>query len=237
MQVNLDDFLNALDEVKPAFGVAEEELKSVIQNGINKFSPPIDEIHHDGKLFVEQVRMSTWTPLVSVLIHGPPGSGKTALAASIAQASDFPFIKLIAPKNMVHWRPWAALIFVNGDVLGTASRPRDISGAMASLGCTDFSEVPWVCIGSEVARGWKRAAAAAESAGPPYFVPCATLRSGFELTRSIRAAGADFDSGQYQQQPATSSTISRLPISSAVFDRICDASTTGKWFLSSQKFY
>jgi vesicle-fusing ATPase len=32
---------------------------------------------------------------------GPPGSGKTALAASIAQASDFPFIKLIAPENMV----------------------------------------------------------------------------------------------------------------------------------------
>jgi vesicle-fusing ATPase len=42
MQVNLDDFLNALDEVKPAFGVAEEELKSVIQNGIIKFSPLID---------------------------------------------------------------------------------------------------------------------------------------------------------------------------------------------------
>lgn len=42
MQVNLDDFLNALDEVKPAFGVAEEELKSVIQNGIIKFAPEID---------------------------------------------------------------------------------------------------------------------------------------------------------------------------------------------------
>ncbi|KAH9474008.1 hypothetical protein MJO28_000152 [Puccinia striiformis f. sp. tritici] len=101
MQVNLDDFLNALDEVKPAFGVAEEELKSVIQNGIIKFSPLIDEILHDGKLFVEQVRTSTRTPLVSVLIHGPPGSGKTALAASIAQVSDFPFIKLISPENMV----------------------------------------------------------------------------------------------------------------------------------------
>ncbi|MBW0529396.1 hypothetical protein O181_069111 [Austropuccinia psidii MF-1] len=101
MQVNLNDFLNALDEVKPAFGVAEEELKSVIQNGIIKFSPQIDEILHDGKLLVEQVRTSTRTPLVSVLIHGPPSAGKTALAASIAQASDFPFIKLIAPENMV----------------------------------------------------------------------------------------------------------------------------------------
>lgn len=30
----------------------------------------LQEILHDGKLFVEQVRTSTRTPLVSVLIHG-----------------------------------------------------------------------------------------------------------------------------------------------------------------------
>jgi len=47
------------------------------------------------------VRTSEWTPLVSVLLHGPKGSGKTALAATIAQASEFPFIKLITPDNMV----------------------------------------------------------------------------------------------------------------------------------------
>lgn len=54
-----------------------------------------------GLLFVEQVRSSTRTPLVSILLHGPPGSGKTALGASIAQASEYPFIKLISPDNMV----------------------------------------------------------------------------------------------------------------------------------------
>jgi len=32
---------------------------------------------------------------------GPPGSGKTALAATIAQASEFPFIKLVSPDSMV----------------------------------------------------------------------------------------------------------------------------------------
>jgi vesicle-fusing ATPase len=32
---------------------------------------------------------------------GPPGSGKTALAATIAQASEFPFIKLVSPDGMV----------------------------------------------------------------------------------------------------------------------------------------
>lgn len=32
---------------------------------------------------------------------GPPGAGKTALAASIAQASQYPFIKLVSPESMV----------------------------------------------------------------------------------------------------------------------------------------
>jgi vesicle-fusing ATPase len=39
--------------------------------------------------------------LVSILLHGPSGSGKTALAATIAQTSQFPFIKLISPDSMV----------------------------------------------------------------------------------------------------------------------------------------
>ncbi|KAK7470300.1 transport between ER and Golgi ATPase protein [Stygiomarasmius scandens] len=101
LRVNRNDFLNALDEVHPAFGVSEEELEQVIQNGIIHFDPIVDEILRSGQLFVEQVRTSTRTPLVSVLLHGPSGSGKTALAASIAQASQYPFIKLISPDTMV----------------------------------------------------------------------------------------------------------------------------------------
>jgi replication-associated recombination protein RarA len=50
---------------------------------------------------VEQVRTSTRTPLVSVLLHGLPGTGKTALAATIAQNSEYPFIKLVSPDKMV----------------------------------------------------------------------------------------------------------------------------------------
>lgn len=50
---------------------------------------------------MEQVRKSERTPLVSVLLHGPSGAGKTALAATIAMGSDFPFIKLISPETMV----------------------------------------------------------------------------------------------------------------------------------------
>lgn len=50
---------------------------------------------------MDQVRTSTRTTLVSVLLHGFPGTGKTALAASIASASEFPFIKLVSADSMV----------------------------------------------------------------------------------------------------------------------------------------
>lgn len=39
--------------------------------------------------------------LVSVLIEGPPNAGKTALAAQIAKNSDFPFVKVCSPEEMV----------------------------------------------------------------------------------------------------------------------------------------
>lgn len=101
MRVNREDFLHALDEVQPAFGVAEEELQQVVANGIMHYAPHIDVILRDGQLRVEQVRTSTRTPLVTALLHGPPGAGKTALAATIALSSQFPFIKLVSPENMV----------------------------------------------------------------------------------------------------------------------------------------
>ncbi len=63
--------------------------------------PPLQSILRDGSLFVQQVKKSERTPLVSVLVHGPAGSGKTALAATMALASEFPFIKLISPESMV----------------------------------------------------------------------------------------------------------------------------------------
>ncbi|KAI0685028.1 AAA-domain-containing protein [Cytidiella melzeri] len=101
LRVNRQDFMNALDEVTPAFGVAKEELEMVVQNGIIHFDRVIDEILRSGQLFVDQVRTSTRTPLVSLLLHGPPHSGKTALAATIARSSDYPFMKLVSPDEMV----------------------------------------------------------------------------------------------------------------------------------------
>ncbi|KAF9193036.1 transport between ER and Golgi ATPase protein [Haplosporangium sp. Z 767] len=101
MKIQRADFMGALDEVHAAFGSSEEELETCITNGIIHFSAQIDRILKEGTLRVEQVQHSERTPLVSLLLHGPPGAGKTALAATIAMESQFPFIKLISPETMI----------------------------------------------------------------------------------------------------------------------------------------
>lgn len=42
LRVNRQDFMNALAEVHPAFGVSEEELDQVIQNGIIHYDTVVD---------------------------------------------------------------------------------------------------------------------------------------------------------------------------------------------------
>lgn len=118
MQIGRDDFEHALEEVKPAFGVAQEELEAVLENGIIDYDDTSAHLLRTGMLYVQQVRQSDRTPLVSVLLKGArhalfvcddahmtsvgsPGSGKTALSARIASSSGFPYIKLISPETMV----------------------------------------------------------------------------------------------------------------------------------------
>ena len=39
--------------------------------------------------------------MLACLLEGPPGSGKSALAATIAMESDFPFVKVLSAEGMV----------------------------------------------------------------------------------------------------------------------------------------
>ena len=41
LRVNRGDFMNALEEVHPAYGVSEEELQQVIQNGIIHYNDEV----------------------------------------------------------------------------------------------------------------------------------------------------------------------------------------------------
>lgn len=124
MKVNRADFMNALEEVKPAFGVSEEELETAMSEGILHYSPYIENILKDGRQFISFVKNDR--PLLSVLLHGPPGSGKTALAAKMAKDSEFPFIKLISAENMVGFSEMAKIQYLNKVFSDAYKSPQNI---------------------------------------------------------------------------------------------------------------
>uniref|UniRef100_A0A6B2KYK5 Vesicle-fusing ATPase n=1 Tax=Arcella intermedia TaxID=1963864 RepID=A0A6B2KYK5_9EUKA len=113
IRVVRDDFLNALQDVRPAFGVPEDTLAAHIRNGIIDYSPDFVQVFNSGKLFIQQVQNSDRTPVISLLLAGKPGAGKTALAVKWAIDSGFPFIKMLSPDNFVGYTEIARVNKIN----------------------------------------------------------------------------------------------------------------------------
>ena len=104
IQVNRYDFQNALDkDIKPAFGAQDDVFAPYLTDGIQRWGQPVADLLSDGYQLVDQVKRSTRTTCqtVTCMIDGVTGAGKTALAAEIAKAADFPFVKFCAPKDFV----------------------------------------------------------------------------------------------------------------------------------------
>lgn len=102
MRITRGDFEMAMiNDIKPAFGVSSESVERYAMNGIVNWGQPVSDVLENGKLVLQQTQESNRTPLVSLLMEGPPGSGKTALAASLAAESGFPFVKVCSPEDMV----------------------------------------------------------------------------------------------------------------------------------------
>ncbi|AOW04596.1 uncharacterized protein YALI1_D32663g [Yarrowia lipolytica] len=78
-----------IKEVRLTFGVSEEDHN-------------IDDTIKKGEIFIEGVGQASGDrALTSLLLHGPAGSGKTALAALIALQSNLPFVRLISLEGHV----------------------------------------------------------------------------------------------------------------------------------------
>jgi len=95
------DIQKALQEVEPKFGAKTDDLKSLVRNGIVSYGDSFDDLQLTLDRLVTQVQTSEKTPLLSVLLHGPQFSGKTALAASIALKSSFPFVRVLSADEMI----------------------------------------------------------------------------------------------------------------------------------------
>ncbi|KAL7434531.1 hypothetical protein ACHAXH_005781 [Discostella pseudostelligera] len=99
--VQFDDFQRALDDVAPKFGAKSQELKAMYRNGFVPYGDSFDLLMGNMDRLIEQVRTSEKTPLMSVLLQGPPASGKTAVAAKVAVESGFPFVRMISADDMI----------------------------------------------------------------------------------------------------------------------------------------
>jgi len=101
LKVSREDFDRALMEVRPAFGASTDDLTNCVKGGILHFGANLSSMLQSATGLVGQLQASERTSLLSILIDGVPGAGKTALAASLALQSGFPFIKLISPNGLV----------------------------------------------------------------------------------------------------------------------------------------
>jgi vesicle-fusing ATPase len=109
ISVTRQDFDLALSEIKPAFGQHENEFEFCIGNGITEYSTEFDHMLRSCLSLLNQLRNSHKTPLLTLLVHGPAGCGKTALAAHLAQKSDYPFVRRISSENYVGYSEQAKI--------------------------------------------------------------------------------------------------------------------------------
>lgn len=124
--VNAKDFDKAFDQTEPAFGRSGQSFKNCMRNGIIHFSPAFTEVMEDARLFVQQTVTSSHTNLVSVLLEGEPGCGKTAVAAMLALESGFPFVKLLSPKDFVTYNDVARCQLINNTFLDAHKSPLSV---------------------------------------------------------------------------------------------------------------
>lgn len=65
------------------------------------YNEQVQQLLEDGQLLIEQARAADARGLVSVLLEGQSNTGKTALAAQFARQSDFPFVRVVSPEDMI----------------------------------------------------------------------------------------------------------------------------------------
>ena len=99
--VQFSDFERSLGDVEPKFGAKSQELKAIYRNGFVTYGESFDMLMNTMFRLVEQVRTSSRTPLMSVLLSGQPFTGKTAVAAKVAVESGFPFVRMISADEMI----------------------------------------------------------------------------------------------------------------------------------------
>jgi len=101
LEVVYEDFTRALSEVEPKFGAKTADMQAYYRGGMVNYGTPFEGITETINRVIEQMKTSTKTPLMSLLVSGEPETGKTALAAHLANNSGIPFVRVISADTMI----------------------------------------------------------------------------------------------------------------------------------------
>ena len=102
-KVSMRHFTDALNEIQPMFGLNSTELENCIQFGMINYGQNYEILSSKISSLFEQIKNSTSISLLSVLLEGESGCGKTALASYLALHSGFPYVKIISPESLVKY--------------------------------------------------------------------------------------------------------------------------------------
>lgn len=101
--VQYNDFIEAIEITIPAFGNKnQEEVSNCLKNGfLTDIGDQFQRCWNALQKVVKQVHNSCRTSIVTVLLEGERGTGKTAMAAKLASESDFGFVRMISADTMI----------------------------------------------------------------------------------------------------------------------------------------
>ena len=99
VNVTMSDFIGATDDVRPAFGCSKD-LKAYMRRGLFDYGRVWQEQMRRCLSYIAPLKSGGGLQVQSVLLAGPLGTGKTALAAYMAECAGFPFVKVVSGDDM-----------------------------------------------------------------------------------------------------------------------------------------
>ncbi|KAL0231822.1 hypothetical protein GEMRC1_011226 [Eukaryota sp. GEM-RC1] len=124
LKIYQNDFLRAFKVLPPQFGRQENFLKNFAPNGLLNY--PLFE--HSFKQMVDfcDSFVHGSSPVSSLLIHGPPKCGKTAIASVLADNTKIPFVKYLSPSELDTYSDGKKVTVISNTFLDAYKSPMSV---------------------------------------------------------------------------------------------------------------